>query len=319
MRKYALAALGITAAAVAAVLVGPNLAGKGTASSHREAPLIAEDPSGDNTDLYAFRSSDKPNTLTIVSNWIPGEDPAAGPNWYTFSPSARYNIKIDRNGDGRADITYAFRFRTPTGPLFLGNTSQPFTVTRNGKAFAKGTTPPNNIGPRLLSFLEVKDYKAAVAKSIVNAPGGVKVFAGQRDDAFFGDIGAIFDLLGFRKAGTTGNMGGGKDFFAGYNVHAVALQIPIAQLDNATAHDRHLVVDRPPERHGGREAQPRLDAGVPPRQPADQRGHHPDLAEGRLEPRSAGPGREVPEVLHQPAARSDDQHRLQARRPGDQP
>ena len=61
--------------------------------------------------------------------------------------------------------------------------------------------------------------------------GGVKIFAGQRDDAFFGDIGAIFDLLGFRKAGTTGNKGGGKDFFAGYNVHAVALQIPISQLD----------------------------------------------------------------------------------------
>jgi hypothetical protein len=231
MRKYALAALGITAAAVAAVLVGPNLTGKGTASSHREAPLIAEDPSGDNTDLYAFRSPDKPNTLTIVSNWIPGEDPAAGPNWYTFSPSARYNIKIDRTGDGRADITYAFRFRTPTGPLFLGNTSQPFTVTRNGKVWAKGTTPPNNIGPRLLGFLGVKNYNAAVAKSIVSK-GGVKLFAGQRDDAFFGDIGAIFDLLGFRKAGTTGDKGGGKDFFAGYNVHAIALQIPIGQLDN---------------------------------------------------------------------------------------
>ena len=236
MRKYALAALGITAAAVAAVLVGPNLAGEGTASSHREAPLIAEDPSGDNTDLYAFRSPDKPNTLTIVSNWIPGEDPAAGPNWYTFSPSARYNIKIDRTGDGRADVTYAFRFRTPTGPLFLGNTSQPFTVLRNGKVFAKGTTPPNNIGPRLLGFLGVKNYNAAVAKSIV-AKGGVKVFAGQRDDAFFGDIGAIFDLLGFRKAGTTGDKGGGKDFFAGYNVHAIALQIPIGQLDNG----RHTI------------------------------------------------------------------------------
>ncbi len=231
MRKYALAALGITAAALAAVLVGPNLTSKGTASSHREAPLIAEDPSGDNTDLYAFRSPDKPNTLTIVSNWIPGEDPAAGPNWYTFSPSARYNIKIDRTGDGRADTTYAFRFRTPTGPLFLGNTSQPFTVTRNGKVWAKGTTPPNNIGPRLLGFLGVKNYNAAVAKSIVSK-GGVKVFAGQRDDAFFGDIGAIFDLLGFRKAGTTGDKGGGKDFFAGYNVHAIALQIPIGQLDN---------------------------------------------------------------------------------------
>ena len=160
----------------------------------------------------------------------PGEDPAAGPNWYTFSPSARYNIKVDRNGDGKADITYAFRFRTPTGPLFLGNTSQPFTVTKNGRTWAKGTTAPNNIGPRLLGFLGVKNYQAAVADSIVTK-GGVKIFAGQRDDAFFGDIGAIFDLLGFRKAGTTGNKGGGKDFFAGYNVHAVALQIPISQLD----------------------------------------------------------------------------------------
>jgi Domain of unknown function (DUF4331) len=236
MRTYALAALGIATVAVLAVLVGPTLAGEGTASSHREAPLIAEDPSGDNTDLYAFRSPDKPSTLTIVSNWIPGEDPAAGPNWYTFSPSARYNVKIDRTGDGRADITYAFRFKTPTGPLFLGNTTQPFTVTRNGKAFATGTTPPNNIGPRLLGFLGVKNYKAAVAKSIVSK-GGVKIFAGQRDDAFYGDIGAIFDLLGFRKSGTTGDKGGGKDFFAGYNVHAVALQIPIAQLDNA----RHTI------------------------------------------------------------------------------
>ena len=81
------------------------------ASSHREAPLISEDPSADNTDLYAFRSPDKPNTLTIVSNWIPGEDPAAGPNYYTFSQSAKYNIYIDRNGDGKPDISYYFRFK----------------------------------------------------------------------------------------------------------------------------------------------------------------------------------------------------------------
>jgi hypothetical protein len=231
MRRYALALLACAGAAVAAVLVGPSLTGKGTASSHREAPLISEDPSGDNTDLYAFRSPDKPNTLTIVSNWIPGEDPAAGPNWYTFSPSARYNIKVDRNGDGKADITYAFRFKTPTGPLFLGNTTQSYTVERNGHLWAKGTTPPNNIGPRLLGFLGVKNYKGTVAKSIVKAKDGVRIFAGQRDDAFYGDIGAIFDLLGFRKAGTTGDKGGGKDFFAGYNVHAVALQIPLKQVD----------------------------------------------------------------------------------------
>ena len=132
--------------------------------------------------------------------------------------------------------------------------------SRGTAGLRQGTTPPNNIGPRLLSFLEVKDYKAAVAKSIATGPGGVKVFAGQRDDAFFGDIGAIFDLLGFRKAGTTGNMGGGKDFFAGYNVHAVALQIPIAQLDNAR-HDRHLGLHRPQNVTVGGN-QPAADAGV---------------------------------------------------------
>ena len=230
MRRYALALLACAGVAVAAALVGPSLTSKGTASSHREAPLISEDPSADNTDLYAFRSPDKPNTLTIVSNWIPGEDPAAGPNWYTFSPSARYNIKVDRNGDGKADITYAFRFRTPTGPLFLGNTSQPFTVDEERKDVGQGHDAAEQHRPALLGFLGVKNYQAAVADSIVTK-GGVKIFAGQRDDAFFGDIGAIFDLLGFRKAGTTGNKGGGKDFFAGYNVHAIALQIPISQLD----------------------------------------------------------------------------------------
>ena len=100
-------------AAAGATILGP---GNGEASSHREAPLIAEDPSADLTDLYAFRSPDKPSTVTILANVIPGEDPAAGPNWYTFSPSARYNLKIDSNGDARADVTYQFRFRTKTGP-----------------------------------------------------------------------------------------------------------------------------------------------------------------------------------------------------------
>jgi hypothetical protein len=210
-----------TLAAVGAGLVGHGPS-SGTASSHREAPLISEDPSADNTDLYAFRSPDKPNTVTIVSNWIPGEDPAAGPNYYTFSPSARYNIYIDRNGDARPDLTYRFRFNRTAGPLFLGNTVQSYTVTRNGKLFARGQTPPNNIGPRA-----TPNYRNLAAKRVV-VKGGTSIFAGQRDDAFFGDIGAIFDLLAFRKG--TGDKGGGKDFFAGYGVHAIALQIPISQL-----------------------------------------------------------------------------------------
>ena len=138
-------ALGI-AALTAALLRGPGPEA-GSASSHREAPLISEDPTADNTDLYAFRSPDKPSTFTIVSNWIPGEDPAAGPNYYTFSPSARDNIYIDRNGDGKADVTYRFRFKRSNGPYFLGNTVQPYTVERNGKVIGRGKTPPDNIGP----------------------------------------------------------------------------------------------------------------------------------------------------------------------------
>jgi hypothetical protein len=230
MRKPVLLAGGavaVLAAALASALQwgGP---GDGIASSHREAPLIAEDPSADLTDVYAFRSPDKPDTVTLIANVIPGEDPAAGPLYYTFSPTARYNLKIDTDGDVQPNLIYRFQFRTKPGQLFLGDTAQPFTVTRvaggRTSVVARGTTAPNNIGPR-----SVKNYPDAVAKSIVSFDGGrSKAFAGQRDDGFFGDIGAVFDLVAIRKG--TGSTGGGKDFFAGYAVHSFAVQVPIADL-----------------------------------------------------------------------------------------
>jgi hypothetical protein len=230
MRKLALIILAITGAVVLATVTRDARPQASQASSHREAPLISEDPAADNTDLYAFRSPDKPNTLTIISNWIPGEDPAAGPNYYTFSPRARYNIKIDRTGDGKPEIIYRFRFRTKDGPLFLGNTEQSYTVEKvaggRSQIVARGKTPPNNIGPRTLKG---KDYRQLAASRVTNLPGGGKVFAGQRDDAFYADVGAIFDLLAIRKG--TGNEGGGRDFLAGYAVHAIALQIPITEVD----------------------------------------------------------------------------------------
>jgi hypothetical protein len=231
MRKAALVLLVAAGATLIALFAGRLSPGSGNASSHREAPLISEDPTADNTDLYAFRSPDKPNTLTIVSNWIPGEDPAAGPNYYTFSQTARYNIYIDRNGDGRPDRTYTFRFKTPTGPYFLGNTQQTWTATLNGKPWASGKTPINDIGPRFNAFAGAKSYEATAEKTIVDK-GGTRIFAGQRDDPFFADVGAIFDLVAFRKA--TGNEGGGKDFLSGYNVHTIALQIPISEIDTAS-------------------------------------------------------------------------------------
>src|SRR5207237_4657077 len=129
---------------------GPSSA---TASSHREAPLIAQDPTADNTDLYAFVSPDKPSTATIIANWIPGEDPAAGPNYYTFSPTARYDIYADTNGDGNPDVSWQFRFANLPSQFFLGNTQQRYTVTKtaNGKTAVVGSglmTPPDTIGPR---------------------------------------------------------------------------------------------------------------------------------------------------------------------------
>jgi hypothetical protein len=204
------------------------------ASSHREAPLISEDPSADNTDTYAFRSPDRPDTVTIISNYIPGEDPAAGPNWYTFSPSARYVVYADKNGDGKPDITWQFRFKNGAPVAFLQNTQQSYTVTRlegkSSKVVGSGLlTPPDNIGPR-----STPGYHALAVAGVHDLNDGSKVFAGQRDDGFFGDIGAAFDLVAIRKG--TGASGGGKDFFAGYAVHTISLQVPLSQLDNGGNH-----------------------------------------------------------------------------------
>ena len=152
------------AAALAAAVAGPEPKG-GIASSHREAPLISEDPTADLTDLYAFRSPDSPNTVTILSNVIPAEDPAAGPNYYTFSPSARYNLKIDTNGDVTPDVMYRFSFRTKTGPFFLGDTAQPFTVTRASRAAARRSSPGHHAAEQHRAPLD-PDYRGLAAKGV---------------------------------------------------------------------------------------------------------------------------------------------------------
>ncbi len=236
MRKLALLLLG--AAAVGALLVAFTSRGgspsAAQASSHREAPLISEDPSADNTDTYAFRSPDRPDTVTIIANYIPGEDPAAGPNWYTFSPSARYVLYADKNGDGKPDITWRFAFKNQKPVAFLQNTQQTYTVTRlegnSSKVVGNGLlTPPDNIGPR-----STPNYDALAMAGVHDLSDGSKVFAGQRDDGFFGDIGAAFDLVAIRSG--TGANGGGKDFFAGYAVHTISIQVPLSQLDNGGNH-----------------------------------------------------------------------------------
>src|SRR5260221_10613716 len=148
-----------------------------SSSSHREAPIIANDPLADNTDLYAFRSPDNPNKITIIANYIPAQLPFAGPNYYQFGENIRYEIHIDNNvatpGD---DIIYRFTFhKTNQDPttffnIRLGKQNLKTTYTleksrRHGGGFETivrdGIVPPPNIGPRSISSpvgLNVSDY-----------------------------------------------------------------------------------------------------------------------------------------------------------------
>lgn len=219
------------------------------ASSHREAPLISQDPVADNTDVYAFRSPDNPNTVTLVANWIPFEEPAGGPNFYHFGDDVLYQIHIDNNGDSIPDITYEWRFSTEiqnpntflynTGPISSINDPNfnyrqfyTLTVVRNGVRTVLGShlpLPPDNIGPR-----STPNYPALAAQAVTTLDGGIKSFAGQRDDPFFVDLGSAFDLLGLRPLNPAHAIplpkAPGVDGLGGFNVHSVVLQVPIADL-----------------------------------------------------------------------------------------
>jgi hypothetical protein len=247
MRKSLVAGLGLVAALGVGVTATSLRAHGASASSHAEAPLISQDPSADNTDLYAFRSPDDPSTVTIISNFIPKETPDGGPNFYRFSDAVRYNIKIDNTGDAKEDITYRFRFathhRTPGSFLYATgivtdindpdlNTYQTYSidkVTGNGKAAKVRTIASNlpvapvDVGPRTMP-----DYAHLADQAVQHLKGGVTVFAGPRDDPFYVDLGAIFDLATIRQG--LGTMGGGVDGLKGFNVHTIAIQVPISQL-----------------------------------------------------------------------------------------
>ncbi len=213
-----------------------------SASSHREAPNIIQDPTADNTDVYAFVSPDKPDTVTFVANFIPFEHPGNGPNFYRFDDGVQYAINIDNVGDAQAHITYQFRFNTQytkpdiadynDGPIESIdsanlNVKQRYTVTRvdNGKATTVGQdllTPPDYVGVK-----STPNYEALSNAGIHDLSDGSKVFAGQADDSFFLDF-SIFDLLTVRKL--PGNAGGGVDSLRGFNVHTLVLQVPITGL-----------------------------------------------------------------------------------------
>lgn len=214
------------------------------ASSHREAPLISQDPVADNTDVYAFRSPDNPSTVTLIANFIPFEFPAGGPNYFKFGDDVLYEIYVDNNGDALPELSYQFTFTSSvqnpntflynTGPIGSltdpnWNVRQTMTVTMvdgTGKRTPLGSdlpTPPVNIGPK-----STPNYDALAAAAVSTLANGAKVFAGQRADPFFVDLGSLFDLLTIRKL--PGNAGSGVNALNGYNVHSIVLQVPITQL-----------------------------------------------------------------------------------------
>jgi Domain of unknown function (DUF4331) len=231
-----------------ALLVAASATGGVFASSHREAPLTASDPSIDSSDLYAFVSPDAPSTVTMIANYIPMEDPAGGPNFWRFDTSARYEINIDNNHDGVPDVTYRFTFRTHirNENTFLYNTGQvsgpndadqnvrqTYTLTRikHGVATIIGSnipTAPAFVGPRS------DPSGPPIGSALRSLPGGIKVFVGQRDDPFFVDLGSIFDLGGLRPFNNfhliPGAAAPGIDDLEGMNVQSIAIQVPIGAL-----------------------------------------------------------------------------------------
>ena len=289
-------------------------------SSHREAPEISKDPVADNTDVYAFVSRDEPDKVTIIANFIPFQSPQGGPNFYEFGDDVTYAIHVSNRGKGEGDITYRFHFHTEirnpdtflynTGPIHsikdtTWNRPQFYRVTRtegDGKpvVLAKGLrVPPVNVGPR-----STPNYAHFTAEAVHDIGHGRKVFAGQRAEGFYVDLGSIFDLGALRpfqhlhlipSADAMGVNGG-----QGVNVHSIAL---------AGAEDRPHGRSPQPDQRDGREVRHRsvgdvvpaeverlqsedgdlrrhraVGAGVAVGQSAVQRGHRADGRQGPLEP-----------------------------------
>jgi hypothetical protein len=240
-----------------------------SASSHREAPLISQDPLADNTDLYAFVSPDRPDTVTIIANYIPMQTPASGPGFWSFDPNVAYNIYVDNDGDGAANISFEFRFKNTianenTFLAHLGNpgladdgttggdavirslkdpdynSKQTYSVTMNDSG---KLTPFGSTGKRVVELgtdLVAPPYNIGpgatpnyerdlASKAIYDLPGGIKVFVGPRDDPFFIDLGAVFDRLELRPLGLFGDPVG-RDTVAGFSSQSICLQVPIELL-----------------------------------------------------------------------------------------
>ena len=238
----ALACAGGLLTAVGFAGLGPLAA---TASSHREAPLIAGTPQYDNTDTYAFRSPEKQNTVTLVANWLPFEEPAGGPNFYSFATDAQYDIKIDNNHDAKPDVIFRWTFKDHyvTKDTFLAangpvtslkdknlNFYQTYKLVKIKHGKTKVIVRKKRVAPSNIGSATMPNYAALRNQAVTSPKKNVKSFVGQAEDSFFLDL-RVFDLLyggDFSEAG--------DDTLAGFNVQSVALQVPkryVAKKGNA--------------------------------------------------------------------------------------
>jgi hypothetical protein len=259
----------VAAALALAVVLGIGGPSGARGASHREAPLISMDPEADITDFFMFRSyeSGKADKVDLIMNVIPGEEPSSGPNYFNFDPTVTYAFNVDNDKDGVAnDVRFEFTFRTEDirgtnaalklplsyvavppitaldGPGSEGlGLRQKYTVTMFRGKEHKGTViatdliaVPSNVGPRTMP-----DYDTLAAQGIYTSPSGIRIFAGQRDDPFYIDLGAVFDTLNLRRTpplesiaeDTIDNVNPfGTDMLSGFNVNTIALEVPAALL-----------------------------------------------------------------------------------------
>lgn len=257
----------ITLLVAAAILLGGMAPTLSLAASHREAPLISLDPTADISDFFMFRSYEPGHegNIVFIMDVIPGEEPSSGPNYWNFDPNVVYAFNVDNNADGRAsDLRFEFQFTNEfrgvnqAAGLFLSYVALPpitaldgpgseglgmrqkynVTMVKSGKRFVIGSgliAVPSNVGPRTMP-----DYASLAAQGIYQLADGIQVFAGQRQDPFYIDLGAVFDTLNLRRyplpllttaedANDSANAFG-VDMLSGSNVHTIALEVPASVL-----------------------------------------------------------------------------------------
>jgi hypothetical protein len=214
--------------------------------------LVAADPQVDGTDLYAFVSPDDDSMVTLISNWIPFEEPAGGPNFYSFAEGVRYDIKISNDGDALPETVYRWTFRDHyrnpntflynTGPVTtLDDEDLNFYQTYDLRKLVVGksnkllvdnaTVTPSDVGEA-----SMPDFEALSDEAIVELPNGGQTWSGQADDPFFLDL-RVFDLL---YGGDLTEVG--DDTLAGFNVHSFAIQVPKDQVAKASDSTENPVV-----------------------------------------------------------------------------